>query len=139
MVPMEEFIVHGLPIFPFPVMHGEDMHSMGFLIGKERATLCYISDISRMLPSSLASIMDRKSIDLLVVDALAIDYRHPTHFSLEQAIDLARTIKPKKTLLVGMGSGIEHDEVNQRLRELFVQENIDIELAYDGLNFDIDL
>jgi phosphoribosyl 1,2-cyclic phosphodiesterase len=120
-------------------MHGEDLKSSGFLIGNQ-SKLCYISDISRMIPSSLLFLQSQSSlIDLLVVDALAISHEHPTHFSMDQAIDLCRQIRPKRCLLVGMGSEIEYEEVNQELRKYLQSEGMDIQLAHDGLVVEIDL
>mmetsp|Transcript_3128 Transcript_3128/g.4832 ORF Transcript_3128/g.4832 Transcript_3128/m.4832 type:complete len:120 (-) Transcript_3128:85-444(-) len=119
-------------------MHGEDLKSLGFVFGNQDK-LCYISDISRMIPASLQAIKQQGEIDLLIVDALAIDYQHPTHFSLDQAIALCREIRPKRTLLVGMGSGIDHEEVNTKLKLLQSEEGIDIQLAYDGLSVNIQL
>lgn len=118
-------------------MHGEDLESTGFLIGTNEK-LCYISDISRMIPASLQLIQQNGPIELLIVDALAISYRHPTHYSIEEAINLCRQIKPKKCLLIGMGSGIEYEETNNELKK-YLNEGLDIQLAHDGLNVDIDL
>ena len=93
-----------------------------------------------MLPKTLDVILKRKDqIDLLVVDALLVEDPHPFHFSMGQAIDLARKLRPKKTLLVGMSAQFEHDEANRDLAQLKVEEGIDIQLAYDGLQVDINL
>lgn len=118
-------------------MHGEDLESTGFLIGSKEK-LCYISDISRMIPSSLQLIIQNGPIELLVVDALAFSFRHPTHYSVEEAINLCRQVRPKKCLLIGMGSGIEYEEANKELKK-YLEEGLDIQLAHDGLNIDIDL
>lgn len=134
----QSFNISSLTITPFPVMHGEDLESSGFIIGN-RSKLCYISDISRMIPSSLDFIKSYDQIELLVVDALSISYEHPTHYSMEQAINLCRQIKPKKCLFVGMGSEIEYHEMNQQLQKYFQDEGLDIQLAHDGLLVDIDL
>ncbi|CAN0505346.1 unnamed protein product, partial [Laminaria digitata] len=42
----------GLEITPFPVLHGEDYVSHGFLFGPEGNKICYISDVSRVPPES---------------------------------------------------------------------------------------
>jgi phosphoribosyl 1,2-cyclic phosphodiesterase len=132
------FSISSVSITPFPVMHGEDLESSGYLIGNE-AKLCYISDISRMIPASLQLIQSQGPIDLLIVDALSAVFNHPTHYSIDQAIDLCRQIRPKRCLFVGMGSDIEHGEMNERLKKYLLEEGLDIQLAHDGLLVDIDL
>lgn len=37
--------VAGLEVTPFPVLHGEDYVSLGFLFGPEGNKICYISDV----------------------------------------------------------------------------------------------
>ena len=133
----ETFSAAGFNITTLPVMHGEDMTSAAFLFGRNER-VCYISDISRMLPESLSIIMEQK-IDLLVVDALCLTFRHPTHYSMEQAIELCRQIKPKRALLIGMTSQFDHDVVNADLKKLLITEGLDIQLAYDGLCVEIDI
>jgi phosphoribosyl 1,2-cyclic phosphodiesterase len=128
-----------LEVTPLPVMHGEDLECTAFMMGGPEVFV-YLSDISRMLPKTLDVILKRKDqIDLLVVDALLVEDPHPFHFSMRQAIDLARKLRPKKTLLVGMSAQFEHDEANRDLAQLKVEEGIDIQLAYDGLQVDINL
>ena len=69
--------------------------------------------------------------DILIVDALNLYRYNPTHFNLEQALDVVRRLKPKRTYLVGMScdSFLPHDEMNEELKSLDVQ----IVLAYDDL------
>ena len=70
--------------------------------------------------------------DILVVDALTLDRKAPTHFNLGQALDVARRLNPKRSYLVGMMSCdafLPHDEMNKELKKL----DIDIQLAHDGL------
>eukprot|EP01041_Mallomonas_annulata_P000560 gene560-1076_t len=134
------FVAAGLEVTPIPVMHGEDLQSMGFIFGR-KDTVCYISDISRMLPATMETISSRTPISLLVVDALFFSREHPTHFSLEQALDLCRKLRPKKALFVGM-SGVhmgDHETVNAQLKLLLQSEGLDVQLAHDGLKVELDL
>lgn len=133
---METFHVSGLAITPIPVMHGEDLISNGYLIGNRKKVL-YLSDISRMPEASLSTIK-QYDIDILIVDALCMTFKHPTHFNLDQAIALCKEIKPGRCLLVGMSSEMEHEAVNAYLKEL-EDVDCDIRLAHDGLKIDIDL
>ena len=93
----------------------------------------YLSDISRMLPETEAFILDRlPPTDVLIIDSLLVDRAHPVHFSLRQAIGLARRLGPKKVYVVGMNCDDfkPHAEMNEELREV---EGLDIQLAHDGL------
>lgn len=60
--------------------------------------------------------------------------------SVEDSVELARELQPRRTFLVGLGSDIEYAATNAVLtrRE---QEDGDpcVRLAYDGLAVDIDL
>jgi phosphoribosyl 1,2-cyclic phosphodiesterase len=136
-LPNEPLDVLGLEVTPFNVMHGEDMTSFGFLFGgKER--VCYISDISRMLPESLELIKQRP-IDLLVVDALLKEGKYFSHYNLTEAIALIREVRPRRALLTGMSSQFDHEATNAELRKYLKEEGLDIQLSHDGLSIDIDL
>ena len=47
-------------------------------------------------------------------------------------VALARRLRPRRTLLVGMGHAMEHHATNRRLRRLWSEEGLDVQLAYDG-------
>lgn len=142
--PYRSFPVCGLDILPLPVMHGEDLQCMAFMFGTTHK-VCYISDISRMLPRTLDTILHEKEasrgeLELLVIDSIRLgrtDYirtPYPTHIAVEEALDLIRIIKPKRALLIGMGSTIEHHGTNKYLKGLRVKEpELDVELAFDGM------
>lgn len=72
--------VGGLEVTPFPVLHGEDYVSHGFLFGPEGSKICYISDVSRVPPESMAFLKKHGPIQVLVCDALMRTRRHLTHF-----------------------------------------------------------
>ena len=69
--------------------------------------------------------------DILIVDALTLDRKAPTHFNLGQALDVVRRLNPKRSYLVGMSCDAfpRHDEMNKELKKL----DIDIQMAHDGL------
>ena len=69
-----------MEITPFPVLHGEDYVSHGFLFGPEGNKICYISDVSRVPPESMGFLRSHGPIQLLVCDALMRTVSHPTHF-----------------------------------------------------------
>jgi phosphoribosyl 1,2-cyclic phosphodiesterase len=127
----------GLEVECLPVKHGEDLDSSAFIFGSKDRVV-YISDISRMIPETL-EIIKSEPVDVLVVDALCLTYQHPTHFSLEQAIELSKEVKAKRSFFVGMGTQFDHDEVNSYLATLKDKEGLDMQLAHDGLSVSVDL
>jgi len=129
----------GLAILPIPVIHGEDMVSLGFIFGA-RDRVCYISDISRMPDETMHMLQGQEPFSLLVVDSLFRDRSHPTHFSMDEAVELVRRLRPKRALLVGMSGHFgDHEEANTHLRKLLDAEGLDIQLAHDGLRIELDL
>jgi phosphoribosyl 1,2-cyclic phosphodiesterase len=136
--PYAPFKVCNIEFKPIPVIHGEDLISMGYLFGKN-TKVCYLSDISRMPNESLEYIKKNGPIDILIVDALCLTYEHPTHYSVYQAIALIEDIKPTKSYLIGMSSSIDHEETNEMLKKFKDSHNIDVQLSYDGLVIDFDL
>lgn len=62
---------------------------------------------------------------MLILDALRPN-PHPTHFSLDEAIEVARRLQPRRTLFTHISCKLEHQATNARLP-------VGMELAYDGL------
>jgi phosphoribosyl 1,2-cyclic phosphodiesterase len=130
------FEVEGLTIVPLPVMHGEDLVSFGFTFCVGGKTVVYLSDISRMLPETLEYIHTKlPEVDILVLDSLLPVGDNPVHFSLEQAMELAKQIRPKQTYLLGMScdSFPPHDEMNETLK----RDYGNVQFAHDGLELDL--
>ena len=46
---------------------------------------------------------------------------------------LTVTAVHRRTLLVGMGHALEHHATNRRLRRLWREEQLDVQLAFDGM------
>lgn len=55
-----------------------------------------------------AAVRALSGLDLLVLDALG-PARHPTHYSLAEAVGMARRIGARRTLFTHMGHGLEHE------------------------------
>jgi phosphoribosyl 1,2-cyclic phosphodiesterase len=152
----QPFVAAGLRMVPLPVMHGEDLVCLGFAftVNSSKApqdkagsnedmelksgglNVVYLSDISRMLPTTEAYILEKlPPTDVLIVDSLLVDRKHSVHYSLKQALELARRLKPTKTFIVGINCDDfqPHDEANQELKKI---EGLDVQLAFDGLVID---
>ena len=122
--------VFGTTITPLPVPHGPDYTCNGYRIGD----LAYISDASHVPDSILAAIAD---VDTLVIDALRTKRTHGSHLTLEQAVEYAKIIRPRRTLLTDAAHGIDHYAMNAHLRDPSVNDGLDIRYAYDGQTIDI--
>lgn len=159
--PFQPFFAAGLKMVPLPVMHGEDLICMGFSFtikgmgamdaentdaaDKDKATctdtglnVVYLSDISRMLPETQEYILNKlPPTDVLIIDSLLENRPNNVHFNLQQALDLARTLKPKRTFIVGMNcdSFRPHEEMNEELKKVEGLE--EVQLAHDGLVIEV--
>lgn len=136
--------VEGLDIIPLPVWHGDDLISYGFAFSVSTSTpgksinVVYLSDISRMVPETMEFIQEKlPPTDILVVDSLLWRRKHPTHYSLEQAVELRNLLRPRiQTYLVGMScdSYLPHDEMQAFLNTTYG----DVTMAHDGLAIALD-
>jgi len=134
----EPFVVEDIRFVPLPVMHGEDLVSLGYAFTVGEFNVLYLSDISRMLPETLEYIQTQlPPTDVLIVDSLLPNRIHPVHFSMEQAVAMSEQIRPRLiTYLVGMScdSFPPHDEINN---ELILRYGGKVLFAHDGLVVDL--
>jgi phosphoribosyl 1,2-cyclic phosphate phosphodiesterase len=119
---IEEPVVLGdVTVTPVPVYHG-NMEILGFRFND----FGYVTDCSRMPDESKARLMD---LDVLVLNALRRK-PHPTHYSLDEAVAVARELRAGRTYFTHLTDKLEHEETNRSLPDSF-------ELAYDGLVIEI--
>ncbi len=104
-------------ITPVPIMHGTRP-----IYGYRIANFAYLTDCSLIPDASWPLLAD---LDLLVVGALR-DREHPSHFTLEQAVDAARRSGATRVLFTHMSHELGHVATCARLPT-------GMELAYDGL------
>ncbi len=118
---LDPFGVFGQKVIPLEYKHGPTT-VYGFRIGD----FAYMTDCN-FIPESEFSKLE--GLKVLILDALR--YReHETHFSIAQATAAAERINAKQTYFTHMTHDIVHAEANAKLPE-------DIQLAYDGLQFEI--
>ncbi len=91
---------------------------LGFRIGK----VAYCTDVKEIPPESTERL---RGLDVLVLDGLRRE-PHYTHLSIDEAVEVARELKPKRTLFTHMSHRLEHEATNRWLPP-------GMELAYDGL------
>ncbi len=121
LIDSQPFAIGGETIVPVPLMHGP-MPVLGFRFGR----FAYCTDCNVIPEESLALLRD---LDVLVLDALR-NTPHPTHFTLIQAIEVARMIGAKRTYFTHMTHQLGHEATSQRLPDT-------VELAYDGLRLSV--
>src|SRR5580765_3621439 len=117
----------GIPFIPIPMLHG-DMEVLGFRFGRA----AYLTDFSKVPDSSMALLED---LDELVLDALR-DIPHPMHQTVDQALALIQQLKPRRAWFTHIAHDLPHAATNERLRQ---QGFPHVQLAYDGLQFDVEL
>jgi phosphoribosyl 1,2-cyclic phosphate phosphodiesterase len=116
------FALLGHEVVPVPVWHGE-MEVYGYRFG----SFAYVTDCN-VIPEASYHLL--AGVEVLILDALR--YRpHSTHFSVNEALEVAARIGASRTILTHLAHEIDHDAPAVALPS-------DVEFGYDGLAFDID-
>jgi phosphoribosyl 1,2-cyclic phosphate phosphodiesterase len=113
--------VHDLEAQPIPLWHGQ-RPILGFRFDR----FAYLTDCNRLDDAAWPLLED---LDVLVLDALRVR-PHPTHFSLDEAVDAAGRIGAARTFFTHMCHDLVHAPTNARLPQ-------GMALAYDGLMLDL--
>lgn len=111
------FDLLGARVVPLRLRHGV-FDVLGFRFGN----LAYCTDTNQ-IPDDTWPLL--AGLETLVLDCLR-ESRHPTHFSLAEALAVAERVNARRTLLTHMGHEIGHAAVSAALPA-------GVELAYDGL------
>jgi phosphoribosyl 1,2-cyclic phosphate phosphodiesterase len=112
--PIELF---GRIVTPIPYLHGR-LPVLGYRVGD----IAYCPDCS-LIPDESRPLL--AGLDVLVLDALR-RRPHPTHFTLDQAVEEARRIGAKRTYFTHIAHELSHAETNAQLPD-------GMALAHDGL------
>lgn len=116
---LEPFDVLGTRIVPVRLGHGIRCDVLGFRFGN----VAYCTDTNSIPAASMAQLRD---LDVLVLDCLRRK-PHTTHFGLDEALNVAAELTPRRTLLTHISHDFLHEEINAELPP-------GVELAYDGLS-----
>jgi phosphoribosyl 1,2-cyclic phosphate phosphodiesterase len=111
------FSLGGVEFRPVPVFHGSRL-----ILGFRVESFAYLTDCSR-IPDTSWPLLD--GVRTLVVDALR-DRPHPTHFSVPEALEVVRRLRPERAYFTHICHDLPHAATCARLPE-------GVELAYDGL------
>lgn len=119
---LETFTIHGSfcigrqEIVPVPIFHG-----MRPILGLRMGSFAYLTDCSHIPDTSWPLL---EGLDVLILDALR-ERRHPTHFSLDEAVEATRRIAPRQAYFTHMCHDLRHAPTCARLPA-------GMALAYDG-------
>lgn len=117
-----KFDINGLSILPIRLMHYK-LPILGFRFG----------DISYITDASYISDEERKKLigsRYLIVNALRRE-KHPTHFNLQEALQLIEEIKPEKAYLTHISHQMGlYSDILKDLPDSVIP-------AYDGLSFSV--
>ncbi len=102
---------------PIVQQHGP-IDTFGFRIGG----FAYSPDVKDLNDAAIEALQD---LDVWMVDALR-DKPHPSHFSLQEALQWIERIKPKRAILTHMHIDLDYDTLRRTLPS-------HVEPAYDGM------
>lgn len=120
--PYQEVEAAGFRLLPLPVPHGL-MEAFGFRVGE----LGYITDAKRLPPRTREAL---EGVRVLVLNALWYGDPHPAHFTVEEAVEVAREIGAERTYLTHLTHRVRHAELEERLPPGVLP-------AYDGLEVEV--
>ncbi len=111
-----KFRIAGIDWIPLPLLHG-DMPVLGFRVGN----LAYLTDVSA-IPEPTYDLLH--GTEILIIDALQWK-KHPTHFTIAEALAAAARIRPRETLFTHIAHALGHQATNRLLPD-------GTRLAHDG-------
>jgi len=124
--PGEPLELHGATWTPLRLMHGR-LPILGFRVDHDGASVAYCTDVSSIPPETYPLLQD---VDVLVIDALR--YRHhPTHMTVDQALEQIEQIQPQRAYLTHIAHDIQHAKLEPQLPE-------HVFLAFDGLTISVE-
>jgi len=112
----------GIDVVPLPVTHG-DWTILGYRIGG----FAYITDTNG-IPDATMRLLE--GVEHLALDGLRPSPRHPTHFTISEAVACAQRIRARQTWLIHLTHEVDHATVEATLPA-------GINLAYDGLRLEL--
>lgn len=118
----QEVEVAGFRLLPLPVPHGL-VEAFGFRVG----ALGYITDAKRLPPRTREAL---SGVRVLVLNALWYGNPHPAHFTVDEAVEVAREIGAERTFLTHLTHRVRHAELEERLPP-------GVFAAHDGLEVEV--
>jgi phosphoribosyl 1,2-cyclic phosphate phosphodiesterase len=117
------FTVKDIEIIPIAGKHSERFEVTGYRIGP----IAYMTDFKKLCEGEIEKL---RGVEVLVINALRFK-PHDSHFSVDEAMEIIREVKPRKAYLTHLSHEIGlHATSPERLSE-------GVELAYDGQTIEI--
>ena len=104
-------------------VHHGSIKSVCYIINNKCA---YAPDVNKIENKDFKYL---KNLKYFIVDCLRYKY-HPTHFNLDNVLNLISKIKPKKSILTNLSNEIDYNEIKKILPNNVIP-------AYDGLTVSI--
>ena len=104
------------------VEHGK-VKSNCFIIDKK---LAYISDVSKIFDKDFKYF---KNLKYLIIDCLWYNF-HPSHFNLENSLNMVKKFKPKKAILTNLSPVLDYKVLKKLLPKNVIP-------AHDGLTLEL--
>ncbi|MBI5560456.1 MAG: MBL fold metallo-hydrolase [Deltaproteobacteria bacterium] len=111
----------GLDITPVPIYHGR-----GTILGYRINDAAYLTDCSGVPEETLEKL---KGLKVLIVGALR-KRPHPSHFSMDQAIEFSEAVSAKTTVLTHLSHNIDYVKDSVALPP-------GVSFAYDGMEIEV--
>ena len=120
--PNSSLNLNKLKVVPISYLHA-DLQVYGYRFDN----FAYLTDLKTIKNSEIKKL---KNLDVLVLNAIRIE-PHFSHLNLNEALDLIKIIKPKKTYLTHISHMLGfHDDVEKKLPK-------NVHLSYDGLVIEV--
>ena len=104
------------------VQHGS-IDCLSFIINNNCA---YLPDVNKIYKKDLYQF---KNLKYFIVDCLRIE-KHPSHFNLNEVLNLIKIIKPKKTILTNLHTDLDYNYLLKILPKNVIP-------AHDGLSLNL--
>ena len=117
-VPSQSFTIGEIEVLPLRLMHG-NLPILGYRFND----IAYLTDVKTVPNETIKQLVGIKK---LIVNALEVKL-HPTHFNIDEALELARLLNVDHTYLIHMSHRMGRHEERQKTL------SSNIHLAYDNL------
>ncbi len=111
----------GVQVRPIPVEHAGEP-CFGFRLGD----FAYITDAKRISQQLLEML---QGLDTLILNALRFSKPHPTHFTVEESLEVISELRPRRAYLTHLGHTVMHERDSKLLPD-------GVEFGWDGLSFE---
>ena len=115
------FEAGGIRFEPINVWHGETPVN-AYRVGD----FAYVTDVNRIDPPEIERL---RGLDVLVIDALR-ERRHPTHYSVAEALSVIEELRPRQAYLTHICHDMGHAAMDGKLPS-------NVALSYDGLSLEL--